>query len=258
MNAVDGQVRTGRAGPVLVVTLDRPARRNAMTLAMAEQLEQAMNQLDTDPQLRVGIITGAGGYFCAGQDLGEAVAGTFARTRDRGWFGVVGRVPAKPLIAAVEGFALAGGLELALSCDLVVAARDARFGVPEIHNGQVAAAGALIRLPLRLPYHVAAGLALTGDPVEATIMHQHGLVTALAEPGTVMEKAVKLAERVHANPPGATARTLDILRVTARTAEAAAWAHQNAVLSTYAMASDPEYAEGVSAFLEKRPPSWRA
>ncbi|MCI2420031.1 crotonase/enoyl-CoA hydratase family protein [Saccharopolyspora sp. K220] len=249
-------ITTERRGPVLVVTLDRPKRRNAITLAMAEQVEAAMNELDTDPELRVGVLTGAGGYFCAGQDLAEAAAGTFAKTRDRSWFGLVGRGPAKPLVAAVEGFALAGGFEVVLACDLVVAARDARFGIPEIHNGQVAAAGGLVRLPLRLPYPLAAELALIGDPVDAATLHRHGLVNRLAEPGAALDVAVELASRVHANPPVAVRHTLELLRTTAAMAEAAGWANQNAQLSAYAMASTPEYAEGVAAFLDKRPPSW--
>jgi len=258
MNDEAGQITLERRGPVLIITLDRPGRRNAITVAMAEQLEAALNMLEGDDQLRVGVLTGAGGYFCAGQDLSEAAEGVFSKTRDRGWFGIVDRPPAKPLIAAVEGFAFAGGLEVMLACDLIVAADDARFGVPEIHNGQVAAAGGLIRLPLRLPYHVATEMALTGDPVESKVLYHHGLVTQLARPGQALEVALRLAARVQSNPPQATARTLDILRTAMAMVEASGWSYQRGVLSAYAMHDSPEYSEGVSAFLEKRPPSWAA
>jgi enoyl-CoA hydratase len=252
----EGAVTAERHGAVLVVTLDRPARRNAVTLAMAEQVEAALATLERDPALRVGVLTGAGGFFCAGQDLAEGRAGRFAKTPDRGWFGLTGRPPTKPVIAAVEGFALAGGFELVLACDLVVAARDARFGVPEVRTGQVAAAGALVRLPLRLPYPVAAELALTGDPVDAAFLHHHGVVNRVVEPGAALTAALQLAARIHAHPPAAIGRTLDVLRGTVVGAESAGWAHQNAVLSAHALHESPEYVEGIAAFLEKRPPSW--
>lgn len=252
----EGRVTTRRDGPVLVVTLDRPHRRNAMTTAMAEQLEAGLARLDDDPNLRVGVLTGAGGYFCAGQDLGQAVQGQFARTTDRGWFGIVDRPPTKPLVAAIEGFALAGGLEIALACDLVVAAQDAKFGVPEVRNGQVAAARGLTRLPIRLPYHVAAELALTGDPVDAPVMYQHGLLTRMVEPGRAEEQAVALAQRIAKNPPAATAITLGAIRDAGGVLEATAWARQSTALSVYALAGTPEYQEGVSAFLDKRAPNW--
>lgn len=253
---MSGWVTAERRGPVLVVTLERPARRNAVTVAMAEQVEAALATLDADPALRVGVVTGAGGYFCAGQDLAEGRAGRFAKTADRGWFGIAGRPPAKPMIAAVEGFALAGGFELALACDLLVAARDARFGVPEVRTGQVAAAGALVRLPLRLPYPVAAELALTGEPVGAAFLHHHGLVNRVVEPGSALVAALELAARIHAHPPAAIGRTLDVLRSTIAGAESPGWAHQNAVLSAHALAGSPEYVEGIAAFLEKRQPNW--
>lgn len=251
-----GRVTTRREGRVLVITLDRPRRRNAMTESMAGELEAALTVLDESEDLRAGVLTGAEGYFCAGQDLGQAVQGIFARTVDRGWFGIVDRPPLKPLVAAIEGFALAGGLEIALACDLIVAAENAVFGVPEVRNGQVAAARGLTRLPLRLPYHLAAELALTGDPMPATAMHQHGLVTRLTERGKALEEALSLAERVAGNPPNAVRLTLEAIRDAAAGNEAAAWMRQAPTLNVYALAGTPEYQEGVSAFLEKRAPNW--
>ncbi|MBD1539292.1 enoyl-CoA hydratase [Arthrobacter sp. S13_S34] len=251
-----GRVTTRREGKVLVITLDRPRRRNAMTESMAGELEAALTVLDESEDLRAGVLTGAEGYFCAGQDLGQAVQGIFARTVDRGWFGIVDRPPLKPLVAAIEGFALAGGLEIALACDLIVAAENAIFGVPEVRNGQVAAARGLTRLPLRLPHHLAAEMALTGDPMPATAMHQHGLVTRLTKRGKALEEALSLAERVAGNPPNAVRLTLEAIRDAAAGNEAAAWMRQAPTLNVYALAGTPEYQEGVSAFLEKRAPNW--
>lgn len=251
-----GRVTTRRKGKVLIITLDRPRRRNAITESMAGELEAALTLLDESKDLRVGVLTGADGYFCAGQDLGQAVRGTFARTVDRGWFGIVDRPPLKPLVAAIEGFALAGGLEIALACDLIVAAQNALFGVPEVRNGQVAAARGLARLPLRLPYHLAAEMALTGDPMPAAVMHQHGLVTRLTGQGRALGEAISVAERVAGNPPNAVHLTLEAIRDAAAGNEAAAWARQAPILNVYALAGTPEYQEGVSAFLEKRAPNW--
>jgi enoyl-CoA hydratase len=251
-----GSVSTQHVDRVLVITLDRPGRRNAMTTTMAEALNQALTDLDEDPALRAGVLTGAGGFFCAGQDLAQAVRGEFARTVDRGWFGIVDRPPVKPLVGAIEGFALAGGLEIALCCDLIVAAEDAVFGVPEVRNGQVAAARGLTRLPLRLPFHVAAEMALTGDSVPASVMHQHGLLTRLAPPGNALATALELAQRIATNPPEATRITLESIRDAVASVEAPAWARQAPALSVYALAGTPEYQEGVSAFLEKRRPTW--
>ncbi|MEV0052487.1 crotonase/enoyl-CoA hydratase family protein [Saccharopolyspora shandongensis] len=255
-SAAEGRVTTERVDRVLVITLDRPERRNAMTTTMAEGLNAALSEFDEDADLRAGVLTGAGGFFCAGQDLAQAVRGEFARTVDRGWFGIIDRPPTKPLVAAVEGFALAGGLEIALACDLIVAADNATFGVPEVRNGQVAAARGLTRLPLRLPFHVAAEMALTGDPIDAEALHQHGLLTRLTEPGRALDTATALAQRIAQNPPAATRITLESIRDAAASVESTAWARQARAFSVYALAGTPEYQEGVSAFLEKRAPNW--
>lgn len=255
-STTDGRVTSTTHGRVLVIELDRPARRNAMTGRMATELQEALKHFESSPELRVGVLTGAGGYFCAGQDLGQALRGEFARTIDRGWFGIVDRPPKKPLIVAVEGFALAGGLEIALVGDIVVSGRSALFGVPEVRNGQVAAARGLTRLPLRLPYALASKMALTGDPVSAEVMHQHGLVSDIVDDGSALQAAIEIAQRIAANPPEAVRITLTALRDTVALTESAAWALQAQALSVYALASTPEYQEGVTAFLEKRPPRW--
>ena len=160
-------VRAAVDGDVLVVTIDRPEARNAVNLEVAEGIAAAIDQLDGDDALRAGILTGAGGTFCAGMDLKAFVAGERPYVGERGFAGLVQQPPRKPLIAAVEGWALAGGFEIALACDVIVAARDARFGIPEVKRGLVAAAGGLLRLPRRIPYHLAMELALTGEPIGA-------------------------------------------------------------------------------------------
>ena len=249
-------IETRTEGETLIVTLNRPRARNAFTLQMARDVAAAMDRLDAEPELRVGVITGSDGYFCAGQDLAEGGEGVFARSETRGWFGVVGRPPHKPLIAAVEGFALAGGCELALACDLIVCARDARLGVPEVRSGMVALAGGLVTLPLVLPYATAAELALTGDPMTAELAHHHGLITRLAEPGQALAEALTLAERIAANPAAAIRHTTAILRATRASVEGAGWMLQARETSTDELRLTPEFQEGTTAFLEKRQPRW--
>ena len=178
---------------------------------MAEGVAAALDRLDGDDGLRVGVLTGAGGTFCAGMDLKAFVAGERPFVGGRGFAGIVRRPPAKPLIAAVEGWAVAGGFEIALACDLIVAARDARFGIPEVKRGLVAAGGALIRLPRRIPYHLAMELALTGDPIDAERAHAIGLVARLTEPGGAVAAARELAATIAANGPLAVAATKRIL-----------------------------------------------
>src|SRR3954465_7226713 len=161
----DDPVLTERRDGVLLITLNRPQARNAVNSALAHGVAAALDQLDADDALKVGVLTGPGGSFCAGMDLKAFVAGESPHVEGRGFAGIAQRSSRKPLIAAIEGYALAGGLEVALSCDIIVAAGDARLGIPESKRGLIAAAGALIRLPRRIPYHVAMELALTGDPL---------------------------------------------------------------------------------------------
>src|SRR5690348_7511051 len=176
-------VLTERRDRILLITINRPDQRNAVNAAVAQGIADALDELDGDPGLSVGVLTGAGKGFSAGMDLKAFVAGERPYAGDRGFAGITQRAAQKPLIAAVEGFALAGGLEIALSCDLIVAARGARFGIPEVKRSLVAAAGALLRLPRVLPRNVAMELALTGDPIDAERAHELGLVNRLAEPG---------------------------------------------------------------------------
>jgi enoyl-CoA hydratase len=251
----DPAVLTDTRDGVLLVTLNRPEQRNAVNRAVAEGIAAALDRLDEDDALRVGVIAGAGKGFCAGMDLKAFVAGETPSVEGRGFAGIVQRPSAKPLIAAVEGFAVAGGFEIALACDLIVAARGARFGIPEVKRGLVAAGGALLRLPRRIPYHLAMELALTGDFVDAERAFDVGLVSRLVEPGAAVEEALSLAARIAANGPLALAASKRIL------VEAPAWPDQDA-WARQAEISDPVRAsadarEGSVAFAEKRAPRWQ-
>jgi enoyl-CoA hydratase len=242
-------------GGVLVVTIDRPEARNAIDRATAEGIAAALDRLDAEDGLRAGIVTGAGGYFCAGMDLKAFAAGERPHAGGRGFAGIVERPPAKPLIAAIEGFALAGGFEIALACDLIVAARGARLGIPEVKRSLVAAGGALLRLPARIPYHVAMELALTGDPIGAERAHGLGLVNRVAEPGAALDTALELAGAIVANGPLALAATKRVLLESPGWPAGEAWARQ-AEITGPVFASD-DAREGAIAFAEKRAPVWR-
>ena len=186
-------VLTEADGGVLLITLNRPDARNAVNAALANGVAAALDRLDDDDDLQVGILTGAGKGFSAGMDLKAFVAGESPFVEGRGFAGIVQGPPSKPLIAAIEGFAVAGGFEIALACDLIVAARGARLGIPEVKRSLVAAGGALLRLPRRIPYHLAMELALTGDPITAERAAEYGLVNRLAEPGEAVAAARELA-----------------------------------------------------------------
>ena len=248
-------VRVEVAGGVLVATIERPEARNAVNLAVAEGIAAALDRLDEDDALRAGILTGAGGTFCAGMDLKAFVAGERPYAEGRGFAGIAQRPPEKPIIAAIEGFAVAGGFEVALACDLIVAARDAKVGIPEVKRGLVAAAGALIRLPKRIPYHLAMELALTGDPITAERAYAIGIVNRLAEPGEAMDAARELAAAIVANGPLATAGSKRILSAAVDWTEEEAWERQEAIVRPIMTSEDAR--EGSVAFAEKRPPVWR-
>jgi enoyl-CoA hydratase len=247
-------VRTEAAGGVLVVTIDRPEARNAVNLAVAEGIAAALDRLDADEALRAGIVTGAGGNFCAGMDLKAFVAGERPHVGDRGFAGITRRAARKPLIAAVEGWALAGGFEVALSCDLIVAARDARFGIPEVKRGLVAAAGALLRLPRRIPYHLAMELALTGEPIGAERAAELGIVSRLTEPGESLAGAQELAELIARNGPLAIDASKRIIAAASDWAADEAWERQDEIAHTILGSEDAR--EGATAFAEKRDPVW--
>jgi enoyl-CoA hydratase len=248
-------VLTERRDGVLVITLNRPEARNAVNLALAEGVAAGLEELDGVAELQVGILTGAGGTFCAGMDLKAFVAGERPYVAGRGFAGIVQGPPRKPLIAAVEGFALAGGLEIALACDLIVAARDARFGIPEVKRGLVAAAGALIRLPKRIPYHLAMELALTGEPIGAERAAEVGIVNRLAEPGGALDAALALAAEVVPNGPLALDASKRVISQALDWTEEEAWERQGEIVGPVMTSEDAR--EGATAFAEKRAPRWQ-
>jgi len=251
----DEAVLTEERDGVLLVTLNRPEQRNAVNLAVAEGIAAALDRLDRAPELRVGVLTGAGKGFCAGMDLKAFVAGERPYVAGRGFAGIVQRPPAKPLIAAIEGFAVAGGFEIALACDLIVAARGARLGTPEVKRGLVAAGGALLRLPRRIPYHLAMELALTGEPIDAERGFAVGLVNRLAEPGEAVAVALELAASIAANGPLATAASKRILVEAPGWGEQELWERQAAIADPVRDSADAR--EGALAFAEKRPARWQ-
>jgi enoyl-CoA hydratase len=247
-------VRVERPGHgVLVITLDRPAKRNAVDGHTSRAVAAALDELDTDPDLAVGVLTGAGGTFCAGMDLKAFLDGDAPEVPGRGFGGLTQAPPVKPLIAAVEGYALAGGCELVLACDLVVAAEDATFGLPEVGLGLIAGSGGLLRLPHRVPRAVATELALTGDRFGAADAHRWGLVNRVVAPGTALEAAVELAERVARNAPLALAATKRLLAAS-DLPDDEAWARQQTELDAIKATADAQ--EGARAFAERRPPEW--
>jgi enoyl-CoA hydratase len=203
-----------RRGGVLIITLNRPAQKNAVNLEVARQVAAAMDLLDSDADLSVGVLTGAGGVFSAGMDLKAFAQGQLPRLPSRGFGGLTRATVRKPLIAAVEGWALGGGFEMVLACDLIVAAENARFGFPEVTRGIVAGEGGLVRLPHRLPYHVAVQLLLTGEPLSAPEAGRYGLVNLVTAAGGALDGALELAARVAKNAPLALAAVKQVMRVT--------------------------------------------
>jgi enoyl-CoA hydratase len=242
-------------GATLVVTLNRPKARNAVDRATAEGIAAAMRRLDEEPDLRVGVLTGAEGTFCAGMDLKAFVRGERPIVEDRGFGGLTEAPPAKPLIAAVEGYALAGGCELALACDLIVAARGASFGIPEVKRGLVAAGGGLFRLPRRIPPQIAMELALTGDPVDAPRAERLGLVNRLCDDGQALATALELAARLGENAPLALQASKRIVR-DSWTWSDDEWGERQRPHVAEVMASQ-DAIEGSKAFAEKRAPRWQ-
>ncbi|HXP28520.1 MAG TPA: crotonase/enoyl-CoA hydratase family protein [Solirubrobacteraceae bacterium] len=244
-----------RRSNVLLITINRPDVRNAVNGAVAEGIANALEQLDADDQLAVGVLTGAGGYFSAGMDLGAFVKGESPWFGDRGFAGIAQRAARKPLIAAIEGFAVAGGMEIALACDLIVAAKGAKLGIPEAKRSLVAAGGALLRLPQRMPYHVVMELALTGDLLPADRFYEFGVVNRLVEPGTAVDVAIELAERLAKSGPLAVIASKRILQEQYDWSTAEMWEKQGAISGPVFASEDSK--EGASAFKEKREPVWK-
>jgi enoyl-CoA hydratase len=248
-------VRAERRDNVLLITIDRPDVRNAVNAAVAEGVAGALDELDADDSLSVGVLTGAGGFFSAGMDLGAFVRGESPWFGDRGFAGIAQRASVKPLIAAIEGFAVAGGMEVALACDLIVAARGAKLGIPEAKRSLVAAGGALLRLPRRMPYHVVMELALTGDTMPAERFHDLGVVNRLAEPGTAVDVALELAAAIARNGPLALSASKRILQEQYDWSTTEMWEKQGAISGPVFVSEDAK--EGAAAFKEKREPVWR-
>ncbi|UGU31480.1 crotonase/enoyl-CoA hydratase family protein [Mycolicibacterium smegmatis] len=242
-----------RRDRMLIITINRPEARNAFNLAVAKGLAEAVDELDDTQELSVGIITGAGGTFCAGMDLKGFASGELPHVPGRG-IGFTEKPPRKPLIAAVEGYALAGGTEIVLATDLVVASRTAKFGIPEVKRGLVAAGGGLLRLPKRIPYQKALELALTGDNFTAEEAAAWGFVNKLTEPGEALAGALELAERITANGPLAVAVTKEVIVKSAEWSEAEMWKKQGELIGP--VFSSKDAIEGATAFAEKRKPNW--
>src|SRR5271154_6989980 len=247
-------VLTERRGNVLLITLNRPQVRNAVNAALAAGVAGALDELDADDSLSVGVLTGAGGFFCAGMDLGAFVRGESPWFGDRGFAGIAQRASSKPLIAAIERFAVAGGMEIALACDLIVAAKGAKMGIPEAKRSIVASGGALLRLPRRMPYHLVMELALTGDPMPAERFHELGVVNRLTEPGSSVDVALLLATELARNGPLALAASKRILQEQFDWSSEKMWERQREIAGPVMASADAR--EGASAFKEKRDPVW--
>ena len=248
-------VLTERRERVFVITLNRPDQRNAINGSVANGIAGALDELDADASLSIGIVTGAGGYFCAGMDLKAFAAGERPWVEGRGFGGVVERSSDKPLIAAIEGFAVAGGLEVALACDLIVAAAGAKLGIPEVKRSLVAAGGGLLRLPRMLPRNIANELALTGDPITAERGYELGLVNRVSEPGAALDVALELAATIAANGPLALAGSKRILRDSLDWTQSEAFERQQQIWGPIFASADAR--EGATAFAEKRAPVWK-
>jgi enoyl-CoA hydratase len=250
-NAVLTEVSDG----IAVITINRPEARNAVNGEVARGIAAAIDEFDGDREVRVLVLTGAGGTFSAGMDLKGFLAGDAPVAADRGFGGIVQRPPVKPIVAAVEGYALAGGFELALACDLVVASEQARFGLPEVRRGLVAGAGGLLRLPKRLPYHLAMEIALTGEHYTAARLHQAGLVNEIVAAGEALSAARDLAGRIAQGGPLALAATKRIIVESEDWDSASAFDLQGKIIGPVFASADAR--EGAMSFAEKRPPNWR-
>ncbi|HEX2086345.1 MAG TPA: crotonase/enoyl-CoA hydratase family protein [Solirubrobacteraceae bacterium] len=250
----DQPVLTERRDGVLLITLNRPEARNAVNLALAEGVAAALDELDDSADVSVGVLTGAGRGFSSGMDLKAFVTGERPWVGDRGFAGIVQKGPRKPIVAAIEGFAVAGGLEVALACDLIVAARDAKLGIPEVKRSLVAAGGALLRLPQRIPYGLAMELALTGDTITAERGAEVGLVDRLADSGGAVEAALELAAAIARNGPLALTATKEVLQRQRDWSSDEFWARQGEITGPVFTSNDAR--EGAVAFSEKREPQW--
>jgi len=246
-----------RRGQCAVIRINRPEARNAVNGAVAQGIENAIDEVEADDGVWVGILTGEPPVFSAGADLKEINAGRGAslQTERGGFAGIVRRDRTKPLIAAVDGPALAGGTEIVLACDLVVASTTATFGVPEVKRSLVAGAGALFRLGRKLPFNLAMELVLTGDPITAELAHRHGLVNRLVEPGQALDAALALAEQICANAPLAVRASRQVVVEATQAPDEVGWKMSMDAMADAVRSED--FSEGLTAFIEKRPPQWK-
>ncbi|MEV7231002.1 MULTISPECIES: crotonase/enoyl-CoA hydratase family protein [Polymorphospora] len=240
---------------ILLLEINRPRQRNAMTRSAARAIADALTRLDAEPGLRVAILTGRGGNFCAGMDLKRFAAGERAATAERGFAGLVEAPPAKPIIAAVEGWALGGGFEMVLACDLVTAGASARFGLPEVKRGLLARGGGMFRLPRRLPQAIALEMLLTGDPISAERASGLGLLNAVVADGQALDAAFDLARRISANAPLSVAASKSIATGSADWPLSEAFERQRSLSEVVFASQDAK--EGATAFAEKRSPVWK-
>ena len=251
-------VNYDKRGPIGLLTIDRPEARNAVNGDVARGMEAAIDEIEADDEVWVGVLTGNGPVFSAGADLKAIAAGQAAdlQTARGGFGGIVTRERTKPIIAAVDGPALAGGTEIVLACDLVVASSDARFGIPEVKRSLVAAAGGLFRLPRKIPFNIAMEAALTGDPISAERAHHFGLVNRLVEPGTARDAAIELAEAICANAPLAVRESRRLVLESITVTDDADGVRQSGA-ALMGLAATEDFAEGPMAFIEKRDPVWK-
>jgi enoyl-CoA hydratase len=248
-------IRTEVSDGVAIITIDRPQARNAVNGEVARGIAAAIEDFDARADVSVLVLTGAGGTFSAGMDLKGFLTGDSPIAPGRGFGGIAERPPNKPVIAAVEGYALAGGFELVLACDLVVASEEAKFGLPEVRRGLVAGAGGLLRLPSRIPYHIAMEIALTGEHFPADRLAEAGLVNKLVPAGQALPAAVELARKVALGAPLALAASKRVIVESADWAANEAFAKQGEIIAPIFRSKDAM--EGAAAFAQKRPPAWR-
>ena len=241
-------------GHILIVTINRPEAKNAMNNAVAVGIGAAMDRLDAETDLQCAILTGAGGTFCSGMDLKGFLRGESPSVPGRGFGSLSEWTPKKPIIAAVDGYALAGGLELALACDLIIASSTAKFGIPEVKRGLVAAAGGLMKLPRQIPPRIAMELALTGDFITAARAYELGFINQISE-GPALPAAKDMAARIAQNGPLALIASKAIIRESHEWTEAEMWEKQAKYTKAVMASSDAR--EGSAAFAEKRKPNWQ-